>query len=269
MSKAKKTNQNERSRSFASIVVSIVLVLAVILCLCVMVQVLSKGYFSVAGYSLFRVATGSMEPEIPVGAILVCKEVSIDTLQPGDIVNFYAREPGRFNQIITHRIVNIMTDDYGVRMLETKGDANLVSDLRYVTEENLIGLVTYYSGQNNIGADVLSFLTSGVGFMACLAIPCMVIAGLILQSCVGKIREDMRLAMEELERGSGVDPDCPYQYFTREEYEQTYERIRQELMEEMGLIPPPNQQEPAEETYEQMRARLRAELLEELKQSGE
>lgn len=268
MSKAKKTNQNEGSRSLGSIIVSLVLVLAVILCLSVMVQVLNKGYFSVAGYSLFRVATGSMEPEIPVGAILVCRETSIDTLELGDIINYYSREPGRFDQIITHRIVRVMTDENGVRILETKGDANLVSDPYFVTEENLIGQVTYYSGQDNVAASILSFMTSGVGFIVCLAMPCMLIAGLIMQSCVSKIKEDMRYAIEELERGKKVDPTFPYQYFTREEYEEMYERIRRELMEEMGMIPAPKQ-EPAEETYEQMRARLRAELIEELKGSGE
>lgn len=268
MSKAKKTKKCESSRSLGSIIVSVALVLAVILCLSVMLQVLDKGYFSVAGYSLFRVATGSMEPEIPVGAILVCKEVPIDTLELGDIINYYSREPGHFDRIITHRIIGITTGENGALRMETKGDANLVSDPYFVTEENLIGQVTYYSGHDNIGADVLSFLTSGVGFMACLAIPCMVIAGLIMQSCVGKIREEMRRAMEELEQEKKVDPTFPYQYFTREEYEEMYVRIRQELMEEMGLLPAP-QSQPAEESYEQMCARLRAELLEELKQSGE
>ena len=47
-------------------VVTVLLVLAVALCLYVVVQVLSNGYANIGGFMMFRVVTGSMEPEIPV-----------------------------------------------------------------------------------------------------------------------------------------------------------------------------------------------------------
>lgn len=269
MSKTK--NKPEKTRKIGSIVVSVILAVAVVLCVIVMIQVLTEGYVSIAGYSLFRVVTGSMEPEIPVGAMLLSKEVRIEALQIDDIVCFFSLESGRFGQIITHRITDILTDESGVLMLETKGDANLVTDLHYVTQDNLIGQVIHYTDRDNLAANILSFLTSGIGFLACLALPALFVAGLIMQECVRNMKNELQMAMDELNRGPVVDPDFPYQYFTREEYEEMYARIRQELMEELGLLPkePEEPEGMSQEEYEQMCMRIRAELLEELNQSGE
>lgn len=271
MSEINLKNPKKRSVKAVNIVVSAALVLAVILCFLVVTQVLTNGYVSVFGYSLFRVVTGSMEPEIPVGAILVAKEVDISELTIGDIICFFSLESGRFGQIITHRIVNSVTGEDGLLMLQTKGDANLVTDIQYVTAQNLIGEVIYYTGRENMAAGILSFLTSGMGFMTCLALPALLIAGLIMQESVRNMKNELRLAMYQLEHGPEVDPDFPYQYFTREEYEEMYESIRLELMEELGLLP--KKPEPSEgltqEEIEEMADRIRAELLEELSHSEE
>ena len=267
------SERNEKSSMkdrIANTLVSVILILAIILCAYVTIQVMTESYVSVFGHSLFRVVTGSMEPTIPVGAVLVAKEVPIETLQLGDIICFSSLDSAMLGKIITHRIVDITTNEAGVIMLQTKGDANPVSDIQMVTSRNLVGLVTYHTSKDDIGATVLSFLSSGVGFMACLALPCLFVAGLILQECVKGMKNELQRAMEELERGEPgqIDPDFPYQYFTREEYEEMYRRIRLELMEELGMIRK-KPQSPAKETYEQMCARLRAELMEELKNSGE
>ena len=59
------------------VLITVLLILVVLLCLFVTVQVVSQGYVNVAGYSLFRVVTGSMEPTIPVGALLVSQQVDM------------------------------------------------------------------------------------------------------------------------------------------------------------------------------------------------
>jgi len=146
-------------------------------------------------YQAYTVISGSMEPEIPVGAILVSRETDITELRIGDIVCFFSLESGRFGQIITHRIVNILLSEDGMVMLQTKGDANLVSDILYVTAENLIGKVIFYTGRGNAAAGVLSFLTSGMGFMTCLALPALLIAGLIMQESVSNMKRELAVAM--------------------------------------------------------------------------
>ena len=64
---------------------SVFLALAASLCLIFAVQVATRGYVTIGGRSLFRVVTGSMEPTISVGAVLVCKDTEIEQIQKGDI----------------------------------------------------------------------------------------------------------------------------------------------------------------------------------------
>ncbi|MCJ7560827.1 signal peptidase I, partial [Candidatus Bathyarchaeota archaeon] len=78
------------------------------------------------------VYTGSMEPAIPVGGIVVIKPVDSETLKTGDIICFQLSE----DTSVTHRIVNIT--DGG---LVTKGDANDGPDQWTVKKENVIGKV--------------------------------------------------------------------------------------------------------------------------------
>ena len=282
MSELEIKEKKKISAKAVSIAISVFLGLAVTLCVFVVIQVMTRGYVSVFGYSLFRVVTGSMEPEIPVGALLICKKVDISALRLGDIVCFFSQEAGRLDQIITHRIVNITTGLDGALRLETKGDANVVSDVYYVTAQNLIGQVVYYTGNAGKGhaaANVVSFLTSGAGFITCLAMPCLMIAGLMLQESVKSMRADLEAAMKLLN-------DEPQQQnrivvraakpastdvFTPEELEEMKAQIRQELMKELGISEQKPQQTGGltEEEIEEMSRRIRAELREELSQLAE
>lgn len=78
------------------------------------------------------VYTGSMEPAIPVGGLVVIKPVDPGTLKTGDIICFKFSE----DTSVTHRIVNITNVGF-----VTKGDANEVPDQWTVKEENVVGKV--------------------------------------------------------------------------------------------------------------------------------
>ena len=117
--------------------VTVLLVLAVTLCLYSTIQVLSKGYANIGGFMMFRVVTGSMEPTIPVGALLLTKETDIENIEVDDIVCFRTQVPEIWGKIVTHRVVGISKTESGRILLETKGDANIVEDGYYVDESNL------------------------------------------------------------------------------------------------------------------------------------
>ena len=78
------------------------------------------------------VYTGSMEPAIPVGGLVVIKPVDPGTLRIGDIICFKFSE----KISITHRIVNITNEGF-----VTKGDANENIDQETVKEEEIVGKV--------------------------------------------------------------------------------------------------------------------------------
>ena len=90
-----------------STLVTILLILAVLLCLYVVIQVLSNGYVNFGGFMMFRVVTGSMEPTIPVGALLVTRQVDIETIRLEDIICFRTQETEIWGKIVTHRVVGI------------------------------------------------------------------------------------------------------------------------------------------------------------------
>ena len=90
-----------------------------------MVQVLSKGYVNIGGFMMFRVVTGSMEPTMPTGTLLITREVDIETVALDDIVCFRTRVSEIWGKIVTHRVVDIMETAEGI-LLETKGMQTLL-----------------------------------------------------------------------------------------------------------------------------------------------
>lgn len=215
-----------------SFLVTVLLILAIMLCLYVAVQVLTNGYANVGGFMMFRVVTGSMEPTIPVGALLVAQQVDIHTVDVNDIVCFRTKETVIQGETVTHRVVDVLLGSDGRWLLETKGDANPVADGYYVDQENFIGKVVWFTGDNSVLASIVSFFTNKVGFLGCIVFPCLMLAGLILRECVGNIQQELESARQELgeQEDWQNDPLCG---MTPEEYEEMVARIRAELIEEL------------------------------------
>lgn len=221
---------------------TLVLVIALILCFTVVVQVATNGYAQIGSFSLFRVVTGSMEPELPVGSLLVCKETNITQIQKGDIVCFLSKNPQIMGKIVTHRVVNVTTSGDGQVLLETKGDANLSADSEFVTANNLIGRVSYYSKDNNLMAILVKVFSDKIGFMLLVLFPTLLIAGFILRTCISNMRRDMEIALEEEKQARAKEN----QLYTKEEYAAVLARIRNELIEELKHDVEETGEEPAE-----------------------
>lgn len=217
-----------------SFLVTVLLVLAVGLCLYACVQVLSRGYVNIGGFMMFRVVTGSMEPTIPVGALLVTKEVDINTIRLEDIVCFRTQVSEIWGKIVTHRVVDILETEWGSILLETKGDANLSVDGFLVDSTNFVGKVIWHTGDGSVLANILSLFTSKIGFLGCIVFPCLILATMIMRDSVSNIRAELAQMLEmerQMEKNTWEnDPLCG---MTQEEYDEMYQRIRAELMEEL------------------------------------
>lgn len=99
------------------------------------------GTPSLFGYTLHRVETGSMEPELMVGDVTLNSNVSApDEIKVGDIITFQGDE--RFNnRKVTHRVlVEPYLDDQREWVLITRGDANKVDDgeIKYSSVESKV-----------------------------------------------------------------------------------------------------------------------------------
>jgi len=76
-------------------------------------------------YKVYTVLSGSMEPTLHVGSVVVLRPAPADQIRTGDIITF--QRPDRRGTYITHRVVNITRTAFGPAFV-TKGDANGVSD---------------------------------------------------------------------------------------------------------------------------------------------
>ena len=88
----------------------------------------NRDYLSIFGYSFFKVATGSMEPNISENDIIIVKDNS--DYQVDDVITYKEND-----SYITHRIVAINNDN-----LITKGDANNTND-EAVNKSQVLGVV--------------------------------------------------------------------------------------------------------------------------------
>lgn len=218
-----------------NIAVTVLMILSVILCVYVVTQVLTNGYVNFGGFMLFRVVTGSMEPTISVGSLLVSQEVDISSVALDDIICFRTQESEIWGKIVTHRVVGIVSGPDGAPLLETKGDANLVMDGYYVSRDNLIGKVIWHTGDDSALASVISFFTSKTGFLTCIVFPCLLFAGLILRDSVRNIQAELQAYTNEVNRleKAAEQSEAARYGLSQEEYDEMVERIRAELREEL------------------------------------
>lgn len=238
MEESQNNSKKTRLQEQMSLLVTILLVFAVALCLYTVVQVLSQGYVNIGGFMLFRVVTGSMEPTIPVGALMVTREVDINSIQLDDIVCFRTQVSEIWGKIVTHRVVGIYQTELGSLLLETKGDANLVADGFLVDQRSFVGKVVWHTGDGSILANIIALFTSKIGFLGCIVLPALLLAAMILKDSVAGIRQELQLVLEmERQQQSATswenDPLCG---MTQEEYNEMYERIRAEIMEELKQL---------------------------------
>lgn len=87
------------------------------------------------GIKTFVVQSGSMEPSIKTGGVVVVKPM--DSYVVGDVITFGPRS--KTKSPTTHRIIEVKEDGNYV----TKGDANSDQDLRTVSRYEVIGKVLF------------------------------------------------------------------------------------------------------------------------------
>lgn len=92
---------------------------------------------SIMGNKFFSVLTGSMEPTIMTGDLIITKQVKPQQIKVGDIITFASPNS---NNITTHRVIEVINENEDIKYI-TKGDANNTKDPSPVEDEMLIGKV--------------------------------------------------------------------------------------------------------------------------------
>ncbi len=139
-----------------------------------------------AGWHPFIVFTGSMEPNIHIGSVVVVQPVGFENLQPGDVITFSVpQNPG---MPVTHRVVKIERSlDTGKWVVTTKGDANPESDIWTVGQEQAVGRVVY--AVPLVGRLLVAIASPSVRNVALAAIAVLILIRLVASRFTGTERD--------------------------------------------------------------------------------
>jgi len=81
----------------------------------------------------------SMHPTIKSGEFIVYKDVSVNELKEGDIIVYKDLRTG---ERVCHRVIAVNDG-----MVKAKGDNNRFRDRGFISNQNLLGLVTQINGK--------------------------------------------------------------------------------------------------------------------------
>ncbi|MBR6034365.1 MAG: signal peptidase I [Clostridia bacterium] len=88
---------------------------------------------SFLGIKTYTIISGSMEPELKIGDIVIVKEAGKDDIKEQDVISY------RHGQsVITHRVIEIHENE-GNKTYKTKGDSNNIEDTEEISYSSIEG----------------------------------------------------------------------------------------------------------------------------------
>ncbi|AFK18202.1 signal peptidase I [Haloferax mediterranei ATCC 33500] len=133
----------------------------------------------------YTVLTGSMQPAISSGDVIIVRDVPASTIETGDVIT-YELDSGRSDvQRQTHRVVEVVEREDG-RYFRTKGDANEDPDQRLVSADTVVGRVMMtipYAGH------VTLFANTTTGIVVLILVPTVLLIGSEVWMLISAVRK--------------------------------------------------------------------------------
>jgi len=128
------------------------------------------SFFKVGGMNVKIVMSGSMEPAIKTGSIVLMRP-AVHPVGVGDVITF--GKDTRKDIPTTHRVLEFRSQE-GQYVYKTKGDANTDADTNEVSQNLVIGKVIFsipYLGY------ILDMAKKPIGFALLIVLPALLIIG--------------------------------------------------------------------------------------------
>lgn len=122
-------------RRIRNIVLGIVIAVLTVIVVLIMYARISGGTPTFFGFSMFRVSSGSMEPELKIGDVIFTGRVDGNTVKKGDIITYKSTSGTMKGKLVTHRVVKPPYENNGQKYVVTKGDANPIDDTPITTDQ--------------------------------------------------------------------------------------------------------------------------------------
>jgi signal peptidase len=121
------------------------------------------------GWRTEVVISGSMEPAIQTGSVVIVQPIVPDAVRKGDIIMFSSID---MKSLTTHRVVNVESEP-ALRFI-TKGDANNNSDVTPVVPDQIVGIVAFSIPYLGL---LTQFIKTPLGFTLFFLIPAVILIG--------------------------------------------------------------------------------------------
>ena len=126
------------------------------------------------GWRVDAVFTGSMEPALKVGGVVITRPVEAEEISVGDIITFYSPQTGKPT---SHRVMAIQSGSS--RYFQTKGDVNEDVDTVAVPMENVVGKVCFHVPYLGYATQ---FVKTRLGLILTLFLPGLIVILLEIRS---------------------------------------------------------------------------------------
>jgi len=126
------------------------------------------------GWRVDTVFSGSMEPELKVGGVVVTRPVEAEDIKVGDIITFHSPLN---EELISHRVIAV--GDEASLHFQTKGDVNEDADPFVVPAQNVVGKVCLHIPYFGY---VTQFVKTPLGLLLTLCLPGLVIIAMEMRN---------------------------------------------------------------------------------------
>jgi signal peptidase I len=139
----------------------------------ILILIISGSLFTIItpffGWRTEAVISGSMEPAISTGSVVIIRPVIPDTIRKGDVIMYYSPDK---TSLTTHSVFYVASEP-SLQFI-TKGDANNSPDVIPITPGQIIGIVALTIPYLGL---VAQFIKTPFGFTLFLLIPAVILIG--------------------------------------------------------------------------------------------
>lgn len=120
------------------------------------------------GWKTEIVLSGSMEPAIQTGSVVVSRPIAGEEVRSGDVIMFSSPDG---HSLTTHRVINVESGKDGLHFT-TRGDANKGADINAVVPAQIVGIIVFnvpYLGY------LIAFIRTPFGLVLFLVVPAAIL----------------------------------------------------------------------------------------------
>lgn len=109
------------ARKIINILTTVLLILMVLLVIFIFITRATGNSPAIFGYRIFRVSSGSMEPELSIGDVILDHTVKADEIRKGDTITYKGNHGDFKDAMITHKVIEEPYQKDGVWYYQTQG----------------------------------------------------------------------------------------------------------------------------------------------------